>query len=467
MTIPGTFFGLNIGLSGLEAAQAAQTVTGNNIANGGTAGYTEESAVIVQGPADGTTGSSYNGASTGLYGSGAMVNSIARSRSQFLDAEYRNAQSTSSGDSAMSGALSNVQGAFNEPSTTGISSAITTFFTSVSNLENTPSDVGIRTTVIDSAASLAQTINTVQGNLTTTGQGVTTNINEDMTQVNTIGQQIAGLNVQIQQDVAQNIQPNTLLDQRDLLVDNLSKLVNVTATTAPNGGMNVAIGSTDLVVGTTASTVSLTTMQSRGDLTSGEVYGLNQAQTAISGYQSNLNTLAATIVSSVNSVQTTGAGLDGSTNIPFFTATTGSEASTIAVNPTLQNNPSQLAAGSLSSIVPPATTPPASDASNLVLLENVSTTNQSALSNQTISGFFTTMISGLGATTSDAQTNATNAAASTTQLSNQRATVEGVSTDNEMTNMMIYQRSYQASAQFISIQDNMLNTLVNSIFGTT
>ena len=346
MTIPGTFYGVNIGLSGLTSAQAAQTVTGNNIANAGTAGYTEESADIVQGPEGPTTGPN-SGVIVSNYGSGAVVNTITRSRDQYLDAQYRTANGNSSSDSALSSALGNVQDSFNEPSSNGISEAISSFFTNVTNLQNSPSDIGVRASVIDSGAALAQSIQTVQSNLSSNNQSLATNVSDDMTQVNSIGQQIASLNQQIIVATAENTQPNTLLDQRDLLVDNLSKLVNVTASATPNGGVNIAVGSSQLVAGDTANTVTLSTLQSRGDLQSGEVYGLTQAQGDIAGYQSNLNTLAATIVTQVNNVQTTGMGLDGSTDVPFFTATSGSEASTIAVNPTLQNDPSQLAAAAV------------------------------------------------------------------------------------------------------------------------
>ena len=461
MTIPGTFYGLNIGLSGLNSAQAAQTVTGNNISNAGTAGYTSETADIQTGVPGPTTGPS-DGNIASTYGGGAIVNTITRTSNQYLDAQVQNAQSESSAQTALSTSLGDVQNSFNEPSTTGINAAISGFFTSIDNLQNNPSSVGVRSTVVDSAAALAQTIQTVQGNLTSNSASVASNITSDLNQVNTIGQQIASLNVQIQQDTAENIQPNSLLDQRGLLINNLSNLVNVQTISNVNGSVNVSIGSTDLVVGTTSDTVTLAAMQARGDLTGGSLYGLTQAQASIAGYQTNLDKVASTIISSVNAVQQTGMGLDGSTNIPLFT---GTSASTIAVNPTLTNNPSELAAAAV--VTPPATTPPPSDVSNAVLMGNVATTNQAALGNQTISNYFNNMITNLGGQTKAAQTAATDATASATQLTNQQASIEGVSVDSQMTNMMIYQRSYQASAQFISTQDDMLNTLINSIFGTS
>jgi flagellar hook-associated protein 1 FlgK len=465
MTIPGTFFGLNIGLTGLNSAQAAQVVTGNNISNAGTAGYTDETAVIATGP-DGPTTSLSSSAIDSYYGGGSVVNTITRASDQYLDAQVQNAQGQSSQQSALSTALGNVQNSFNEPSTSGISAAISNFFNSVTNLQNSPSDVGVRATVVDTANALAQVMQTVQSNLTSNNQSVATNITQDMSQINTTGQQIATLNVQIQQDIGDNIQPNSLLDQRAALVNTLSTLANVTTSMTAAGAMNVNIGSTTLVSGLTANTVDLATMQSRGDITSGALSGLTQAQTAITGYQSNLDTLASTIITSVNQVQQSGMGLDGSTNIPLFT---GTSASTIAVNPTLVNDPSEVAAAAFvaATMSDPNPTPPPSDASNAVLLGNVSSTNQTTLSNQTIPGYFNNMITNLGGQTKAAQTAATDAQTSTTQLTNQQSSIEGVDVDTQMTNMMVYQRSYQASAQFIAVQDDMLNTLVNSIFGTS
>lgn len=445
----------------METAQAAQTVTGNNIANAGTAGYTDESADIVQGPEGPVTGYDNPNVSSN-YSGGSVVNTITRSREQYLDAEYRTANSNSTANSTLSSSLGDVQDSFNEPTSDGISGAISTFFTNVTDLQNSPSNIGVRTSVIDSGAALAQSIQTVQSNLTSNNSALALNVSDDMTQVNSLGTQIASLNQQIMEATAANQQPNSLLDQRDLLVDNLSKLANITATSTSNGAVNVAIGSTVLVSGDTSNTVDLATMQSRGDLTSGDIYGLTQAQGDIAGYQSNLNTLASTIVTQVNAVQSTGSGLDGTTGVPFFTATAGSEASTIAVNPTLQNDPSDLAAAA--AVVAPATTPAAGDASNAVLLLNVSTTQQASLGNQTISNYFNGVVTALGNATSNAQTEAADTKATTTSLSNERSTIEGVSTDTEMTNMMIYQRAYQASAQFISTQNDMLNTLVNTMF---
>jgi flagellar hook-associated protein 1 FlgK len=458
MTIPGTFFGLNIGLSGLNSSQAAQVVTGNNISNAGTTGYTNETADIVTGPEGPTTGpSSQDIAST--FGSGSIVNTISRAADAYLDQEVNNAQSQSSSDSALSTALGDVQDSFNEPSTSGISAGLTTFFNDVDNLENSPSDLGVRTTVINDGVALAQVIQTVQGNLTSNASSVSTNITQDVSQINSIGQQIAALNVQIQSDQAQNIQPNTLLDQRGLLVSNLSQITNITTATSASGAMNVSIGSTQLVSGTTANSITLSSLQSRGDLTSGSLSGLTTAQTSIAGYQTSLDTLANTIITSVNQVQESGMGLDGSTGVAFFT---GTNASTIAVNPTLINNPNQLAAAA--AVSPPATTPAPGDASNAVLLGNIATTTQAALGNQTIQGSFNTTITELGAQTQAAQTSATDSAASTTQLTNQQSTVEGVSIDTQMSNMMIFQRAYQASAQFISTESDMLNSLVNVMF---
>jgi flagellar hook-associated protein 1 len=460
MSTPGTFFGLNIGLSGLQAAQYSQDVTGNNISNAGTPGYTNETAIATEGPSYAMP-SADNIVEPGQLGSGAVVNTVSRSRSIYIDAEFRSAQSQSSSDTALSTSLGNVQNSFGEPSTTGINAAISTFFNSIDDLQNSPSDPGVRSTVIDDASGLAQTIQTVQSGLTSNATQISANITSDMSEVNSIGQQIASLNGQIRAATAQNDQPNSLLDQRDLLVDNLSKLVNVTTSNNMDGTQDISIGSSSLVVGTSSYAVDLPTLQSRGDLTSGEVSGLTQAQTNLAGYQSNLNNVASTIITQVNQVQESGMGLDGSTGVAFFT---GTNAATIAVNSTLSANPDELAAAAV--VAPPATTPPPSDASNAVLMGNIATTAQANLGNLTIAGYYGGVISNLGGVTQASQTAETDSSAVLTQFTNERASDEGVSTDNQMTNMMEYQRSYQAAAQYISTQDDMLNTLVNTMFGS-
>jgi flagellar hook-associated protein 1 FlgK len=423
MANPGTFYGLDIGTSALLATQVAQDVTGNNIANASTAGYTVETATF-NATDPWAQPDAADQVTTGQLGSGVVVN-ISRSRDQFLDAQVRNSYTEQGTQNSLSNWLDQVQSSFNEPSTSGINASLSTFFNSFQTLENNPEDEGVRTTVIGNAQALTNQFNTVQSSLDITGKSLATSINSDVSTINSDATQIAQLNGQIRAASTQGVQPNALLDQRDLLLDNLSKTVNISTHTNSDGTINVSIGSANLVQGTTSSSVTVAALQSGGGVTGGDLAGSFQAQTSLAGYQTQLDTLASTLASSVNAVQENGSGLDGSTGVAFFT---GTDARTLSVNQTLVNNPDEIAAAA--KVVPPATTPPPGDASNAVLLAGVANTSANA---------------------------------TTQQFVNQRDSVSGVSTDQELTQMIQYQNAYQAAAKFITAQSTMLSTLIQMV----
>ena len=455
----GSFFGLSIGASALAAAQAEENVAGNNIANDGTVGYTVETTNLVQGiPVPSAEGSPTT--TLGQFGSGVQVASITRTRDQFLDTSYRNANSQENTDQSLNTALSTAQAAFDEPGTNGINGALTTFFNDFSNVQNNPTDLGVRATAIGDAGSLAQLFNTTQANLTTANTQLSAQATSDIAQVNTDGQQIATLNSSIRSATLAGQQPNTLMDQRDQLLDQLSALTNITTQSNSDGTVNVSIGSTSLVTGASSATVNLGSLQSRGDLTEGELAGLTQAQSSIGSYQSSLDTLASTVITQVNSLQQGGMGLDGSTGIPLFT---GTNASTMGVNQTLVNNPQKLAAAAFTSA---SSTPPPGDGSNAGLIANLATSTLASgpLAGNTISGAYTTLVTSLASQISTSSANQQVASATVQQVQTQRQAVSGVSLDQEMTDMLQYQRSYQAAAQIVNVNDGMMNTLINTMF---
>jgi flagellar hook-associated protein 1 FlgK len=296
-----------------------------------------------------------------------------------------------------------------------------------------------------------------------------------MQSINDYGAQIAQLNVTISQATAQNQQANDLMDRRDVLIDKLSALANVSVVNKSDGTVNVAIGTSDLVVGTDHFTLTQSGMAARGDLQSGELSGVLQAKSAVNGYLTDLDNLASATIQQVNAVHAGGvgadgitypggAGLDGSTGVAFFT---GTDAQTIGVNAVLVANPQKLAAAAIPA--PPAAAgaaPPPGDASNantLAAIENTFLTS-GPLNGQTLGGFYQNVVSNAGAKSASAKTASDSAQANLTQLTQQRSSVSGVSTDTEMVNMMKYQRAYEASARVVTTMDSMLNTLINGLF---
>ena len=461
--MPSTFLGIEIGASGLAASQLGQDVTGNNITNANTPGYSVESADFQANsplsPPDAIGGSLPNG----QIGTGVSAAGISRATDQFLDNQVRSANASLGSQNAQSDALQQIEQAYGEPSSSGLNETLTNFYQSFNAVVSDPSNLGARASVIQNAVAAVDSFQSVGAQLDSIGTQLGAKSAADVQSINSYATQIAALNGVIRASNTAGQQPNTLLDQRDQLLDKLSTLVNINYQSNPDGTDNVAIGTTDLVVGVTANAVTLPGLQSRGDLQSGELAGVVQAQAALQTNKTALNGLAAAVTQQVNAVHSAGAGLDGSTGLNFFTATTGNEADSIAVNPTLVADPSKLAAAA----VPAGGGAPApGDSANAASLAALQSQTVGSLNNTTVLGYYQQVVTSAGSQSATAQTAAASALSSQTQLSQQRQSVTGVSSDQEMIKMLQYQRAYQASANVVQTMDSMLDTLITGLFSS-
>jgi flagellar hook-associated protein 1 FlgK len=306
-------------------------------------------------------------------------------------------------------------------------------------------------------------LNQASSSLTTSADSVNTAITNDQTQINAYGQQLAKLNADIVEGTTPAGQPNSLLDQRDEVLNKLSSLVNITVQTNPDNSVNVKIGGTVLVNDVSANTVSASAMAARGDVTGGDLGGQQTTAANISTYQNQLDSLSQQLISQVNTLQEAGYSANGTTGVPFFT---GTGASNIAVNAALVSNPSLLAVAS--SVTAPSTTPAPGDGSNATAIANLGTAtlgvSAGALSGQTFNGYYNALVTSAGATAATATSSLATATAAQTQLTTQQQSITGVNQDTELTNMMEYQRMYQAASEFISTQNTMLDDLINTMF---
>ncbi len=457
MTIP-SYSGLNTALSGLEAAQAAIDTTGQNIANANTPGYsrqtvdmTERTPLTIQSLSS-VTGS---GSQVGL---GVDITTVSRIRDQFLDNQYRTQNTQTSGDNTASTLLGQVQAALNEPSSNGISGALSSFWSAFDSLGSDSANAGALQGVLGAGQTVATGLNTLAGELTTLQSQITSQYNSltDPTSgpIASDANQIAALNTQIAQAQVNGLNPNTLLDKRDQLIDDLSQYSSVTVTSQPNGMVNVSLGQaataaaggvadpTPLVKG---SSVDLTDNVTTANLsgaggTVGALLKLNTYDPAtgtnsgqIQDYLTKLDTVANNLATSVNSAIQS-ADPAGATAPPFFTGTT---AATIAVNPTV------------SSATAPYTQAEAQAVAGL----------RGGSADQTYNAFVTQIGSDVHSTQSAQST----AQSLLTAIGNQRQSVSGVSLDEEMTNLITYQQAYQASARVMNAIDATLNTLINQV----
>jgi flagellar hook-associated protein 1 FlgK len=440
-----TFLGLETTLRGLMAQQQALDTTAHNIANASTPGYSRQVAVMSETPPYADTGVASGTVQAGQLGTGVTVTAYQRIRDAYLDVQYR-AQSMLQGNAeATQDGLQQVQLALNEPSSSGISGLLQQYWSAWQNLSNNPEDMGTRQAMAQAASGLANGFNSLSSQLTTIQSQIGQNITTTIGQVNQYGTQIAQLNASIATAQATGQTPNDLLDQRDVLLDKLSALGNTSITTAANGSDTVTFAGATLVAGSAATALTQADMTG---LTSGNLQGLITLQTTtIPGYQSQLDTIASTLIAKTNAQSAAGFDLNGNAGGQFFT---GTGAATIAVNPGLVANPALIAAS--------ATGQPG-DSGNALAMADMQ--NTALVGSATIDEAYNQLVTQIGSDVQQANDAVTNSTALVDALENQRESVSGVSLDEEMTNLVGFQRGYQASARALSAMDDMLDQLIN------
>jgi len=429
MSIP-TLQGLQTALSGLLAEQQAMDVTGHNIANANTEGYSRQTAVLQTSHALPIASLSAVTGEGGQLGTGVTVETYTRVRNSYLDAQYRTQNSALSGAGTQSEQLEQVQSAFNEPSETGISGQLSAFWSSWNSLAENPTSEAAKEAVVAAGQRLAGSLNQLSTQLSSISAQVEQQYEARTSptgEVAEMAKQIAQLNEQIKLAEQARQPPNDLLDRRDLLIDKLSALAQVKVTANPDGTDTVAFGDAakPLVEGSTVKWPQTLTAAAGGQL--GALLALNAPGGALTGFGSELDAVAASLAGSVNALHT---------STPFFTGTT---AATIAV----AVKPAEVqASGS------------AAPGGNEVALAIADLRGGAAEQG------YSSLVEQVGSKVRAAQGEQANMKAAVTAISNQRQSVSGVSLDEEMTNLISFQRGYQASARTLTAMDEMLEQLI-------
>jgi flagellar hook-associated protein 1 len=428
MSIP-TLQGIQTALSGLLAEQQALDTTGNNIANANTEGYTRETAILQSNlpitiPA--TNPITGDGAQ---LGTGVSVANIARIRNTYLDAQYRAQNSALSNASTQAEVLQQAQSAFNEPSSAGIASQLSAFWSAWSALADSPTSEAAKDAVVAAGEELVTTFNELSAQLST----ISTQTSEQYSsltgaggEVEDLANQVAQLNGQIKLAEESGQQPNDMLDRRDLLLDKLSALANVTVTEEPDHMDTVSFGDAakPLVEGKNVNWPQALSEKAGGQL--GALLTLNGPKGGLTSLQTGLDGVAESLASTVNALLPT----------PFFS---GKTAATLAVAVTASEVHASAGAAAGG--------------------------NQAALAVAALRGGvaeqgYAGLVGKLGSDVRTAKDDAANIQTTVTAINDQRQSVSGVSLDEEMTNLISFQRGYQASARTLTAMDDMLETLI-------
>ncbi len=429
MSVP-TLQGLQTALSGLLANQEALDVTGHNIANAQTPGYSRETAVLETKPPLVIAALSPTNGEGARLGTGVGVQSIVRIRSSYLDAQFR-AQNASLGAAGTSAeVLGQAQSALDEPSSSGLASQLSAFWSAWNNLANSPNSASAREGVITTGADIAATLKQLNGQIESISAESTARYEALVSPKGEIAgdaQQIASLNSQIKlaQDAGQ--QPNELLDRRDQLLDQLSKLANTSVQEHEDGTVTVTFGDAaqPLVEGSTVNWPQALTPAAGGQL--GTLLGLTSPTGQLAGYQSALNEVAATLTKSVNALQP---------RAPFFTGTTAAGIAVTATEAQIQTGPEGQPG-----------------ANNLAL-------EVAALRGGPADQRYSAFVTAVGSDVQSARQGEAGAEAMVKAVEERRQSVSGVSTDEEMTQLVTFQRGYEASARVLTAMDQMLETLI-------
>jgi flagellar hook-associated protein 1 FlgK len=433
MTV-STFMGLQTALRGILAHQQAIDTTSHNVANANTEGYSRQEAVMDPTEAyEVITGTG----TVGHLGTGVTVEGYRRIRDSFLDLQYR-AQAMQVGDQATrSTQLDQVELALSEPSDNGIAAQLSQFWNGWADLSNSPDDVAARQALIDQAKNLAASFKTVDTQLTTVKSQATaeyTALTGPGGDVLATANEIATLNAAIKQFTSNGDSPNDLMDRRDNLLDKLSNLAQVRVTDLGNGSINVDFGdaATPLVSDTTV-TWPQTLTTPGGKL--GALIDVAKAGGVIDSYRTDLNATVKSLADAVNTLHN-----PGGTGTDFFAYTAGSEAATLSVNVT-------------TATVRTSTTG-AAGANDIALAIT-------GLRGGTPDKLYSAFVTRIGGDLQNAQRGEANANVLLNSIEDRRQSTSGVSMDEEMTNLVRFQRGYQASARTMSTMDQMLDTLIN------
>lgn len=428
----------------LQANQGALDVTTNNIANASTPGYSREVADLTEYAPQEEGGIS--------YGTGVELQQIQSIRDQVLSLQI--AQETAQQNSAQtqSNALQQVQGQFSS-SSQGIGADLSSFFSSLSQLSTSPNSIPDRQAVLNAAQNVASDFNAAAANLNSVSSGLNQSVSHSVSQINNLSQQIAQLNGQVAVLQKEGKDPGVVEDQENQAINQLAQLTNVSETQSPDG-LTITTGSgTPLVVGSqsfalqtgTNSSGNVTVVSQGQDVTStisgGALGGAIQVRdTDIPSVLTQLNNLASQFAASVNSAQSSGYDLNGNKGQAIFSVIPGNgAAASLSVS---MGDPSLIAASS------DGTAGSNGNVANLLAVQTNSLPGGASPGDT-----YANLVSQVGTLTSQAEANASAGTSTLNQLNDQLGAISGVSIDEETTNLMSYQRAYEAAARVVSTVD--------------
>jgi len=433
-----TWAGISTALSSLRTQRIAIDVAGQNIANVNTPGYARQRVDMTA-------------------GTGVNVSAISRLHNAILGDRSRTEGAQMQNLAVASSVLNEVEEVFPEPTSYGLQTKLDALWSSFSDVAREPADSGARVQVLSQANAVTDWLNNAATELGEITANHSASLSNLVTTVNGYAKELSELNVAVSQSVENTQAANALMDRRGYVADQLAQLVGGSFLTNDANQLSVTLGGGTLVGPSTYATLQVasaggvTSLQWAGDsstatVTTGSANGyLTAINTTVDSWTTTLNAVASAITTQVNAVQTTGFDRDGNAGNNLFTGTT---AATISVALT---DGDDIAA---SAIAP---------AGGVTSLDGSKADSMAALATAANGPdeLYQELVVSLGFAVQAAEQAAATQESLTSSITSQIDSESGVSIDEEMANLLAYQRAYEAAARVLTAIDAVLETLIN------
>ena len=501
----GLFGVLNAGTNGMSAAQAAMQTTSNNISNANTDGYSRQRVNLV-------TSNPYTLSGIGQLGTGVRMESVTRIVDDYLVKQTFTENASLEKHTQKADVLGQLESIFNEPSETGLNNKLTEFYESWKYLGNNPELTTSKTMVSQQAQTLTDTVSHMGAQLDSLQDGTVQSISKKVLDFNAKVEQLESINTQIFSVITKGEMPNTLLDQRDQLVGEISGITSVEVKTdayqrtfisidgqeilgankrqvlsvsigdASDGGSRISTN------GSTANTVESSEAFPAGTLLlqqtaedgstrftelsskSGHISGSQEALVEIDRGTKELNQLVSKVAEAVNVIHS-----DDGTGIPFFDVGDDPDnvISNLKVNAAIIEDPSKIVAGkSLTGQVAGDGTRARAIAE--IQSATISYTSKEALvldaetmqikpqaNGTTTADAYNDIITRVGISKQQADNMMENQSEVVSFLEQRKSSISGVSINEEVVNIVKFQSAFQANAKVLAMASEMLDTLIN------
>lgn len=463
------FMGFNSAVRGLVASQRSLYTTNHNISNTNTPGYSrQEVRQVATDP--------YRMPGIGFMGTGTEITDINRIRDSFTDYKYWNQMAPLGEWEAKNEVLVELEKLMGEPSNSSFRQYMDDFYQSIENLSTNPGDKAYREPVRENAMAFTKHLNETTKRLGKLKEDVKYNLETKINQINSLSKQVASLNKQIYTQELDGRSANDLRDKRELLVDQMSSLANISVSES-KGKYDISISGISLVDHLNTNEIRLkeedgileAIWENGGSvrLQGGEIKGLlevyqgdgrNGSYRGINFFMDQLNFFAKGFADKFNQAHKNGKIGENQDPGDFFTYDPNNPGASISLHEDIVASVDNIAVGK---------TPNPEDNENLLeildLLNSKTFFNEDKMPKGSPEDFIKSIVSSLAVDSMQADRILETQKLIENNLRSRRMSISGVNLDDEMADLVRFQHVYVASAKMVSTLDSIIDVTVNRL----